>query len=41
MIRESWAIQRNCAECDTEDILSGGLCHECRASMGYESEENE
>ena len=39
MIRESWAIQTNCAECDTDKQLTGGLCHACRVSMGYEKEE--
>jgi len=39
MIRESWAIQTNCAECDTVSQLKGGLCHGCRVSMGYEIEE--
>ena len=37
MIRESWAVQTNCAECDTVSQLSGGLCHGCRVSMGYEN----
>ncbi len=41
MIREPWAIQTNCAECDTEAQLTSGLCHGCRVSMGYENEEEE
>ena len=41
MIRESWAIQTNCAECDADKQLTGGLCHDCRVSMGYEKKESE
>jgi hypothetical protein len=41
MIREPWAIQTNCAECDKEAYLKGGLCHGCAVSMGYEIEEEE
>lgn len=39
MMRVSWAIQTNCAECDADEQLSSGLCHACRVSMGYEIEE--
>jgi len=37
MIRESWAVQTECAECGKERHLTGGLCQPCRVSMGYAS----
>lgn len=39
MMRESWWVQPGCAECAKEDYLRGGLCWECRVSLGYEDEE--
>lgn len=35
MIRESWAVQTECAECGKERRLTGGLCLPCWESMGY------
>jgi hypothetical protein len=39
MIRESWAVQTECAECGKERRLTGGLCLPCSESMGYSSNE--
>ena len=41
MIRESWAVQTNCAECDTDTQLTSGLCHSCAVSMGYATVEED
>ena len=30
----------NCVECSAQAYLTGGLCHGCRVSMGYENEED-
>lgn len=29
MIRESWAVQTECAECGKDTYLTGGLCRGC------------
>ena len=40
MIRESWAIQTNCSECDTVSQLTGGLCHGCRGHICWTDDDS-
>lgn len=40
MIRESWAIQTNCSECDTETQLTGGICHDCRGHICWTDDDS-
>ena len=41
MIRESWAVQTECAECGKDTYLTGGLCRGCSESMGYTTSEED
>jgi hypothetical protein len=38
MIRESWAVQETCAECEAP-IYHGMLCDSCKVGLGYEESE--